>query len=122
VRLSLVLVGDRGEIIASLVGVAVLDGDPDVPLERHQIFDVEPVEADVPAPIITSAKGDAVVGSVVLLPGAPSCVSARSRWESTRGRLFKDGPCTPIYAVLFPLPCAVLHCIAFRWCQELQVA
>jgi hypothetical protein len=69
VRLDLVPVGDRGEIVAPLVVVAVLDGYPDGPFERHRILDVEPVEADVPAPVAASAKGDAVIGGGIFLLG-----------------------------------------------------
>jgi hypothetical protein len=34
--------------------VAVLDGDPDGLLERHGVFDVEPVVAYLPAPVLSS--------------------------------------------------------------------
>jgi hypothetical protein len=74
VRLGLVPVGDRGEVIAPLIGVAVLDGDPDGPLERHRILDVGPVEAEGSTPVVVCGKGDAVVGSGVLLLGAPGGV------------------------------------------------
>ena len=51
-RFGLVPVGDRRVVVASLVGVAVLDADPDGAFERHRVFHVEPVEADVAAPVV----------------------------------------------------------------------
>src|SRR5918997_3989170 len=53
VWLGLVPVGHRGVVVAALVGVAMLDGDPDGLLERHGVFDVEPVVAYLPAPVLS---------------------------------------------------------------------
>ena len=47
-RLGLVPVGHRGVVIAALVGVTVLDGDPDGLLEGYGVFDVEAVVAYLP--------------------------------------------------------------------------
>jgi hypothetical protein len=52
----------------------MLDGYPDRTLEGHRILDVEPVEAHLAAPTVPAAQGDAVVGSRVLLLGAPGGV------------------------------------------------
>src|SRR5215213_648700 len=73
-------------IVAPLVGVAVLDGYPDGLLERHRILDVEPVEADMPAPIVASAQGDAVVRSGVFLLRAPGGVEVVFGAGAVQGR------------------------------------
>ena len=84
--------------------MAVLDGDPDGPLERYRILNVEVVENDVSAPIVTSAKSDAVVGSRVLLLGAPSCVEVVFGTGAVQGRW----PPLPIYKDhVVPLPVPV---------------
>ncbi len=55
VRLCLVPVGHRGVVVAALVGVAVLDGDPYTLFEGHRVFDVESVVAYLPAPVLSSS-------------------------------------------------------------------
>jgi hypothetical protein len=66
----------------------MLDGYPDRTLEGHRILDVEPVEAHLAAPTVPAAQGDAVVGSRVLLLGAPGGVEvvlgAVQRWWPPR--------------------------------------
>src|SRR5947199_2097951 len=65
----------------------VLDADPDGALERHGIFDMEAVQADLSAPVVTTRQGDAVIRRVVALGRAPGGVEvvlgarAVERWR-----------------------------------------
>src|SRR5262249_46750122 len=52
----------------------MLDADPDGSLDRPGIFDMEPVQADLAAPVVATRQGDAVIRGVVGLGGAPGGV------------------------------------------------
>ena len=82
VRLGLVPVGDRGEEVGAVVGVAVLDRDLDALLERHGVRDVETVDRGLgPGLEVLFLEGAAVeeglalahppgVGEIILGAGA----------------------------------------------------
>src|SRR5947209_535706 len=65
VRLGLVPVRHGGVVVAAFVRMSVLDADSDGSLERHGVFDVESVQADLPAPVVATRQGDAVIRRMV---------------------------------------------------------
>ena len=68
-RLGLIPVGYRRVVVAAFVGVTVLDGYPYGLSERHRVFNVEPVVANLTAPILAAFLRDPVVRCRVLLLG-----------------------------------------------------
>src|ERR671920_1449176 len=64
----------------------MLYGDQDGSLEGHGVFHVEPVEADVAAPVVSSAQGDSVVRRGVFLLRAPGRVEIVFGARPVQGR------------------------------------
>ena len=73
-RLGLVPVGDRGVVVAPLVGVAVLDADPYRLPERYRVLYVKAVVAYLPAPVLFAFERDPVIRRGVPLVRAPGGV------------------------------------------------
>src|SRR5215210_1455463 len=86
----------------------MLYGDQDGSLEGHGVFHVEPVEADVAAPVVPAAQGDAVVRRGVLLLRAPGCVEVVFGTRPVKGRrpsftIYKD------HVVPLPVPVPLIR-------------
>src|SRR5699024_304167 len=81
----LVPVGGRGQVVAALVGVTVLDGDLDRAGERYGVLHVEPVGGDLTGPVLSARQGEAVVGRGIRLGGAPRRVEVVLRAGAVQG-------------------------------------
>src|SRR6185437_9689462 len=105
-RLGLVPVRHRRVVVAALVRMPVLDTDPNRSLERHGIFDMESVKADLPAPVVATRQGDAVIRRMVGLCRAPCSVEivlGTGAVEGRRPRLAVDEDHVITLAVPVPL-------------------
>src|SRR5699024_831071 len=70
----LVPVGGRGQVVAALVRVTVLDGDLDRAGEGDRVLHVEPIGGHLTGPVLPTREGEAVVGRGIRLGGAPGSV------------------------------------------------